>query len=168
MFPNQLFAAMPAELAGEILNHAHQNEKPLYRQVMAAAAASRKFRPALLEKMPRTERHQLMRHHLTRATPETIAEAFQLVSAWLIHTRSALLSAFLDHLKIPHDGAGCAETFPPAPPRAELESAVAALLAAFPPAEVAVYLHTFNAMPDTRWKDLDALLDAQPALKFEA
>jgi hypothetical protein len=166
MFPNQVAAALPEELATEVFTHAHASEKALYREILAGAASMRRFRPAFLEKMPRAQRHVLMRQYLAQPTTASIAHAFQLVSSWLINTRQPMLAAFLDTLQIPHDGSGCAESFPAAPDKSVIAAAVNHLLQTFPAPEVAVYLHSFNAMPDTRWPGLDELLVEKPELRL--
>jgi hypothetical protein len=42
------------------------------------------------------------------------------------------------------------------------------VLAKYPPEVVALYLHAFSGMNETRWPNLDALLENDPRLKLSA
>jgi hypothetical protein len=93
--------------------------------------------------------------------------ALYVLSAALTRAHGDLISAFLDAMKLPHDGPSLtAEGAIAEPPRAVLEKGVDAVLAKWPPRDVSLYLHAFAAQPDVTWPRLDARLasDARLAL----
>src|SRR5690349_21469762 len=66
MMSHELFAAMPATLAAEILEFNHTNDKKLYRAAVDAIAQARKLRPVFLERQPPAERYATMTASLSR------------------------------------------------------------------------------------------------------
>lgn len=165
MIATELFARMPAPLAMRILEHAYDANKSLYRELMGRLAKARRVHPPVLQRVPRSERHPWMIEMLSR--PASIEPAYQCISGWLLETQSPMLIDFLNATGIPHDGHGCAETFPATPPAAAtIRRAVADLLQRHPKDSAIVYLHAFNGMPDTRWPELDSMLQQDPALQF--
>src|SRR5688500_7986024 len=97
----ELFAAMSPALANEILEFTHSNDKPLYHTSLEGVANLRRVRPVYLERQPRTERHASMAAALGRPALGLAADG--LVRNWLIKKHVAMLTDFLDALKIPHD-----------------------------------------------------------------
>lgn len=165
MIATELFAKMPAPLALQLLEHAYGTEKSLYRELLARLAKARRVHPAALQRIPRAERHPWMIELLSG--PAAIEPAYQCISGWLIATQASLLTDFLNALGIAHDGRGCAESFPAEPPPSTaIRDAVTGLVQRHPKDTVILYLHAFNSMPDTRWPELDSLLQTDPALQF--
>src|SRR5690349_5496976 len=97
---HQLFAAISPALVTEILEYNFANDKPLYRAALDAVAQARKVRLVYLERQPRTERHATVAQALTRPNLEIAADS--LIRNWLLKKHSALLTDFLDALKIAH------------------------------------------------------------------
>ena len=165
MIATELFARMPAPLAMRILEHAYETNRLLYRELLGRLAKAKRMHPPVLQRIPRSERHPWMIEMLSRSAH--IEPAYQCISGWLLATQSQMLIDFLNATGVPHDGHGCAESFPAKPPPAEaIRRAVADLLQRHPKENVIVYLHAFNGMPDTRWPELDSLLQQDPALQF--
>ena len=165
MIPTELFAKMPVPLAMQILEWVSGSEKMIYRELLARLAKSRRVHPPVLQRIPRSERHPWMIEMLS--APASIEPAFQCISSWLLATQQPILIDFLNAVGIAHDGRGCAEAFPEAPPAAAvIRRAVDGLLQRHPKDNAILYLHAFNSMPDTRWPELDGMLEKDPALQF--
>ena len=155
---------MPPALITEILEYHFENDKKLYHAALDAVAQFRKVRPIYLERQPRTERHVGVAQTLTRPALELAADS--LIRNWLLKKHTAMLIDFLDALKISHDK-GAVENLPASVEDAALQSAVDGLLAKYPPEVVALYLHAFSDMNETRWANLDALLEKDERLKLK-
>ncbi len=164
MKSHQLFAAMPQSLVTEILEYHFANDKKLYRAALDAVAQFRKVRPIYLERQPRTERHAGVAQALTRPALEFAADS--LIRNWLLKKHSAMLTDFLDSLKISHEK-GAVENLPGSVEDAALQSAVDGLLGKYPPEIVALYLRAFSDMNETRWANLDGMLEKDERLKLK-
>ena len=88
-----------------------------------------------------------------------------LLRAWLLKKHMALLTDFLDALGLPHKN-GVVDDLPGAMDETKLRSAVDAVLAKHPSEVVAVYLHAFYEMNETRWPNLKSLLETDPRLQL--
>ena len=163
MTSHELFAAMPASLAEDILEFSHTNDKKIYRAGLDAVAAARKLRSVFLERQPRQERYAAMTASLGRPALGMVADS--LLRNWLLKKHTAILTDFLDALNIKHDK-GVVEELPKTVEDAALRTAVETLLAKHPAEAVAVYLHAFNSMNAESWSNLDALLQSEPRLKL--
>ena len=163
MTSHELFAAIPASLAAEILEFSHTNEKKLYRAALDAVAQARKLRPVYLERQPPAERYAAMTASLGR--PAMAMAADSLLRNWLLKKHTALLVDFLDALSIKHEH-GVVEELPKSVDDSALKTAVETLLTKHPAEAVAIYLHAFNSMNAESWTNLDALLQAEPRLKL--
>lgn len=161
MKSHELFAAISPALASEILEYNFANDKKLYRAALDAVAQSRKVRTVFLERQPRIERHATVGLALSR--PALALAADSLIRNWLLKKYSSLLTDFLDALKIPHEK-GAVENLPPSVEDAALQAAVDGLLAKHPPEVVSLYLHAFSDMNETRWANLDTMLQNDPRL----
>jgi hypothetical protein len=164
MTSSELFAAMPATLAEDILEFNHANDKQLYRAALEAVASTRKLRSVFLERQPRPERYAMMTTSLGRPALGMAADG--LVRIWLLKKHTALLTDFLDALNIKHDK-GVVEELPKSVEEGALRTAVETLLAKHPAEAVAVYLHAFNSMNAESWANLDALLQSEPRLALK-
>jgi len=154
---------MPLDLAMDILEYAHTNEKQMYRTALAAVAQARKVRPVFLDRQSRPERFLNMIATLSK--PPLVLAANSLISTWLLKKQAPMLAAFLDALGIKHES-GVVESLPGTVDDEALRAAVEKLLAGFPPQTVALYLHAFNDMNEPKWANLDALLAQDPRLKL--
>jgi len=160
---HELIGFMTPKLAAEILEYAHSSEKALYKATLAAVAQARKVRPLFLERQPRAEQHNAMISTLSRPSMELAASG--LLRAWLLKKHTALLTDFLDALGLPHKN-GVVDDLPVAMDDTKLRSAVDGVLAKHPSEVVAVYLHAFHEMNETRWPNLKSLLETDPRLQL--
>ncbi len=165
---HDLWSALPATQANDILVSVQKSNKKLYRTAVEVMAPRMGIRVPILLEMPKSERHATWARILSR--PEMEVLSFNLLSTWLIEAHAPLLCAWLDSLGIAHDAKGCADTFPEAPNAAKLSAGIDVLLKGFDPSLVAVYLRCFNQIDETRWEALDKILreDARLQLKAEA
>ena len=161
-----LIAAMPEALALEICAKLFELDRPLYKECLDILAKSKRVRRVVIERMPRSERHPEILAMLRQNAYFTLS--LRALTSWLILANSKLLCAFLDGLGIEHDEFGCADTFPPSPGKAKLQSVVDTMLTSYPADRVATYLHAFNAMPDTNWPELAEILEIDTRLKLGA
>ena len=90
------------------------------------------------------------------------------LSAALTRRQAALISSFLEALKLPHEGPSLTNEGAIPPPSAKaLRSAVAALVGAYERRDVALYLHAFALQEDVNWPVLESLLESDARLAFE-
>jgi hypothetical protein len=164
MTSSELFAAMPATLALDILEFNHTHDKKLYRASLDAVASARKLRPVFLERQPWQERYKMMIASLSRPVLGVAADS--LLRNWLLKKYTAILTDFLDALNIKHDQ-GVVEDLPKSVEDGALKTAVETLLAKHPAEPVAVYLHAFNSMNAETWANLDEILKAEPRLRLQ-
>jgi hypothetical protein len=156
MTASELIAAVSPTLSQRILEELHASDKELYRVALASVAQAKKLRPVFLERQPRAERHRTMIAALSRPEFNTIAG--NVISGWLVKNQPALLTDFLDALKIKHEK-GVVENLPQNVGDADLNKAVNLLLEKHPPEIVALYLRAFNDMNEANWPNLQKLLN---------
>ena len=154
---------MSPALAARIIEFAHEDNKELYRTVLATVAESRKLRPAFFERTPRPARHATMAATLSKPRLELMAA--NLLRDWLMKSQIPMLADFLDALSIAHKD-GAVDELPATVEEPKLQAAVEKILAKYPAEEVAVYLNAFYTMNDVRWPNLEAMLKSEPRLQF--
>ena len=160
---HELFGFMSPALAARIIEFAHEDNKELYRTVLATVAESRKLRPAFFERTPRPARHATMAATLSKPRLELMAA--NLLRDWLMKSQIPMLADFLDALSIAHKD-GAVDELPATVEEPKLQAAVEKILAKYPAEEVAVYLNAFYTMNDVRWPNLEAMLKSEPRLQF--
>ena len=164
MTSHDLFAAMPTNLANQILEDMLVEDKPFYRGILDTVAQARKVRLVFLERQPRTERHQTMAATLARPTMEMAAS--NMLRSWFLKKRSSLLTEFLDGLGIQHEK-GVVENLPETVESEKLKATVNSLLEKHPHDVVALYLHSFLYLNEAKWNNLDELLYEDPRLELK-
>jgi len=162
---HEMFGFMSPALAGDIVEFAHEADKPLYRATLAAVAEMRKLRPVFLERQPKQQRHAMMLAALARPTLDPAAG--NLIRGWLVKKHAAMLSQFLDALEIKNEK-GVVEDLPASVDDAKLKAAVDGLLANHPPEVVAVYLLAFHEMNEANWPNLKSMLETDSRLQLGA
>ncbi len=114
-------------------------------------------------KLPEETRRAYVRRTLRDKRAADLA--LYVLSAALTRRHGDLISAFLDGVKLPHDGPGLStEGEIPQPGAATLRKAIDAILAQWPARDVSLYLHAFAAQPDVAWPLLDDRLAADDRL----
>jgi hypothetical protein len=160
---HELFGFMSPALAAEIVEFAHDSDKPLYKATLAAVAEMRKVRPVFLERQPRAQRNAALLAGLARPVLEPAAG--NLIRGWLVNKQSGMLAQFLDALEIKHEK-GVVEELPATVDDAKLRAAVDGLLANHPQEVVAVYLVAFHEMNQADWPNLKTMLETEPRLQL--
>ena len=155
MTASEIFAEISPALATRIVEEVHASDKDLYRVALSAAARAKKVRPVFLERQPRADRYRSMATALARQDLNMIAG--NVISGWLVKNQKALLTDFLDALKIQHQD-GVVETLPEKVDDKALHDAVNLLLGKYPPEVVGLYLRAFHDMNEANWPNLKQLL----------
>jgi len=159
MNASELFLHVSPDLAHEIIEFLHTQDKASYKSTLGTLAAQRKLRPVFLEKKPKKERHAWMQQILTR--PMNLNIATNLMQLWLIQGRTQMLCDFLDSLNIPHDGKGGIDDLPPSPDKELLRKSIQDLMDRYPKEEVLIYMHLFQDMDIAGWDPLRELLETE-------
>ena len=135
---------LPEKIAGAVLTY---QQIPLKR----------------FSKLPEETRRAYVRRTLRDKRAEDLA--LYVLSAALTRQHATLISAFLDAVKLPHEGASLTTEGEIAEPsRTVLAKGVDAVLEKWPARDVSLYLHAFAAQPDVDWPVLDEKLVADPRL----
>lgn len=154
---------MSPALAVRIIEFAHDNNKELYRTLLATVAQARNLRPAFFERTPRASRHTTMASMLAKPRLELMAG--NLVREWLMKEQTPMLADFMDALGIPHKD-GAVDDLPPTVEEAKLQAGIDKLLSKYPAEEVIVYLNAFYTMNQIQWPNLETMLKNEPRLQF--
>jgi hypothetical protein len=160
---HEIVAFMSPALSNRLVQDVFASDKESYKAALSAVANARRVRPLFLERQPRADRHPAMIQTLSRPSMEEAAAG--LVRAWLLKQHQPMLVDFLDALEIAHKD-GIADDLPASVDDTKLRAAVERLLSKHPPEVVAVYLYAFNNMNDTRWQNLDAMLEQDARLQL--
>ncbi|MSU57811.1 MAG: hypothetical protein EXS35_06455 [Pedosphaera sp.] len=160
---HELIGFVSPGLANELLDFAHESDKPAYKGVIAAVAQARHLRPVFLERQPRAQRHATILTTLTRPAMEMIAG--NLIRVWLVQKQKPMLVDFLTALAIENKD-GVVEDLPATVDDEKLKAAVEVLLAKYPHETVAVYLNAFNDMNAANWANLKTMLEGDARLQL--
>jgi len=123
-------------------------------EAVQAIARQLRFRPQSVLKLAPEKRAR----HLAalRTVPESLASRALVV--YHLASRRPMLEAFLDSLGIAHENGLIAEGAKDSPGESRLREAAAALLTAFPAADVRVYLLTLAAQDPATWGPLGPIV----------
>ncbi len=160
---HELFGFMSPPLANQILEHAFENDKELYRGTVNSVAEARKLRPIFLERKPRAERNKDIISMLGK--PRMELAAANLIRGWLMRKHKQMLIDYLDGLGVTHKD-GVVDDLPEKIDEGKLRSAIENLLSKYPHEEVSVYLNAFDSMNNVTWPVLKSLLENDPRLQF--
>jgi hypothetical protein len=156
--PAQLWASLDPEvrLAAARSLYAHDwGETPTRREADFAIMQGMRFRETAVRQLSVDKRA----HYLARSIRPTDSLSGSMLLALHLEHRRAMLAAFLDALKIPHDNGLISEDHDMKPPSAAtLKKAAAALHGQFPEDEVDLYLATLYVLDRETWAGLAPLL----------
>ncbi|MEO0453364.1 MAG: hypothetical protein AAFY98_04420 [Verrucomicrobiota bacterium] len=156
----EAWAGISQELNHRILECVYLGDKKLYRRLVNDLSAQLRKRTKVILETPRSGRHQLFQPLLTLPNVEVLAQ--NLAIHWLSHERSDMVTGFLDHLGIEHDGHGFVDEFPDDLPAKKLKSAVDQMKKDFPEEEIWFYLRIFSSLTGTTWENLEKLVPPLP------
>jgi hypothetical protein len=156
--PSQLWASLEPEvrLAAARSLYSHDwGEAPTRREADFAIMQGMRFRESAVRQLPVDRRAQ----YVARSIRPTDSLAGSMLLALHLEQRRAMLSAFLDALKIPHADGLIDENHDMKPPSTpSLAKAVKALSERFPADEVELYLATLYVLDRVTWAELGPLL----------
>lgn len=161
---HELFRLLSAaEVSGLVETACEDDELP--EKIAGGVLTYQQIPLKRFSKLPDETRRAYVRRTLRDKRAEDLA--LYVLSAALTRRHGALISAFLEAVKLPHEGPSLTtEGEIPQPSRTVLAKGVDALLEKWPARDVSLYLHAFAAQPDVHWPFLDAKLveDARLAL----
>ncbi len=160
---HELLGFMSPGLATEIIASTFEGDKDLYKATLNSVAEARKVRLVFLQRQPKEKRNQTILQTLSRPNMEMVAGS--LLRGWLVKSHQSMLENFLTALGIEHNE-GMVEELPESVETDKLKAAVEKILEDNGAETVAVYLHAFNSMNDTRWENLDEILDSDERLQI--
>jgi hypothetical protein len=156
--PSQLWASLEPEvrLAAARSLYSHDwGEAPTRREADFAIMQGMRFRESAVRQLPVDRRAQ----YVARSIRPTDSLAGSMLLALHLEQRRAMLSAFLDALKIPHADGLIDEDHEMKPPSAaSLAKAVKSLSEQFPADEVELYLATLYVLDRVTWAGLASVL----------
>ena len=156
MTPAHIWREMTAEQRLAAAGALWSDPDSVHQQVEAVQAIARQlhFRPQSVLKLAPEKRAR----HLAalRIVPESLASRALVV--YHLAAQRPMLEAFLDALGIPHENGLIAEGAKDAPGESKLREAAAVLLAAFPAADVRIYLFTLAAQDPATWGPLGPIV----------
>lgn len=159
-----LFQKMPTETAAGMLVYLRENEREAYKSVLSSLAVQRKLRPVFIQKRPVDKQIAWMIDSMKLRVGNDIGE--QVIQVWLLKANKEMLVAFLDAMKIEHDGEGSIEDLPETLDPAALKASVEDLLGTYPAHAVALYLNVFQAQRTEGWPALGDLITSDPRLRI--
>ena len=154
---------MSPKMANRILEDTQDNNREVYRALVASMAQAQKMRPVFIGRQPKERRHKSFVQMLSRAGSEE--HAGNLIRGWLFKEHKDVLTSFLGKLGIEHQE-GMVDDLPESISDDALNAAVDLLIEKYDRELVAVYLTAFNASNENRWGNLDALLADDERLQF--
>lgn len=162
MTAHEIFSRLSPGTAATVLEWLMEHDKPAYKAAIGLLAGRRKLRPVFVERKPRAERNAWLAEVLAKGSNDDLAT--EILQAWILGGHREMVTAFLDELKVPHDGNGLIETLPAEPAGSAIDSAVEGLFAKFPHDAVFVYLNLFAGMDIANWPHLRALVTGDARL----
>lgn len=135
-----------------------------HAEVIAAIAQRIKFRIKSVVALPLEKKSR----YLIGLGLVTEMVAARLLVAYHLEHQRPMMGAFLDALGVAHEGGLITDEEMPAPAEAALQTAAAAIAAAYPPEEVAVYLSTLVWQDPETWGALAGMPQTQPSASAQA
>jgi len=164
MKAQQLLQAIGPELRQQIITYVQTDERPAYRAVIQSLAQARKLRPQFILEKSRAQQGEWLMNQLYMKINDPVAE--QLLQIWLLKSQGTMLITFLDAVGIPHDGKGQVEELPEEIAEDKAKAGIDALLALYPPQQVALYLHMFKLQRPEGWPGLNKAMEDTAAIKL--
>ncbi len=150
-----------AEVSGLVETACEDDELP--EKIAGGVLTYQQIPLRRFSKLPEETRRAYVRRTLRDKRAADLA--LYVLSAALTRRHGDLISAFLDGVKLPHDGPGLTtEGEIRQPAAATLGKAIDAVLGKWPARDVSLYLHAFAGQPDVNWPLLDERLAADPRL----
>jgi hypothetical protein len=160
---HELYNAVDPALVTQMLDWFRANDRNVYKSALATLAQTKKLRLVFVQKKPLAEQYAWVHKTLKGKPSDTIGE--HLLQAWFMAGNQEMLAKFCDVMGIEHDGKGSVTgDLPTILDAAKLDEAVDALVAAYDPKLVALYLYVFNLQTPGGWESLTAKLASDSRL----
>jgi hypothetical protein len=122
MRPYQIFAAMSPEQSIGFFRGLGEGSPAMLAQMVHAAAAAMKSRPAYVQKLKPEKKANAMRRALSRVGSDPLAE--EMLAIYFLQCRKQLLYEWLDAIGLEHDEGTLKEDAPAQPETAKLRECV--------------------------------------------
>lgn len=161
--PSQLWKQLSAERRRIAAEAFWKDEHAAAEQVEAIAAIAQriKFRPKSVAALPLEKKARYLAG--MSGVPELVAA--RLLVSYHLDQHRPMMATFLDAAGVPHDEGLINDEDLQPPPRERLIEAARAIAAAYPPADVAVYLSTLVWQDPDTWGVLAELPEAHPSAR---
>lgn len=157
MRPYQIFAAMDPEGAKRFFGGLAEDAPAMFTQLVHAAAAAMKSRPAYVKKLPLDKQAGAMRRALARVGANSLAE--EMLAIYFLECRKELLAEWLDGLGIEHEKGSLKEEAPTQPDGSKLVEFVASFRNGEAPSDRELLMRAFTAQSAIDWPVLESLLE---------
>lgn len=146
-----------------MLDWFRENNRDLYKSLLAAIAKERKLRVVFIQKKSLAEQYDWVCKNLKVKIFDSIGE--HIMQAYLMGAQQSMLGMFCDGLGIDHDGKGSVVGELPSDLDAErLNETVDRLVDVFDPKLFTLYLRCFNLQRSAGWPTLTAKLESDARL----
>ena len=156
MRPYQIFAAMDPEAAQHFFGGLSDGAPVMYAQLIHAAAAAMKSRPAYVKKLSADKQANAMRRALARVGADPLAE--EMLAVYFLECRKELLAEWLDGLGIEHEDGTLKADAPEQPEEGKLREFVGTFRTGEDASDRELLLRAFSAQTAIEWPALEAML----------
>jgi hypothetical protein len=159
MRPHQIFGEMSQEKCEVVMKRIAEEAPEVFRQTVATAATTLKFRPQYLWKQPIPKRVASVRRVLARSASNPLAE--ELLAIYFLKCRLELLTQWLDLMELKHEDGMLTDDETPCPEAGLLEEKVKEFRSGND-ADCDLLLQVFTGQAAIDWPALDEIL-ARPS-----
>lgn len=160
---HEIYSQLDPAIITDMLNWFRENNRDVYKSVIASIAKERKLRPEFIQKKPLPQQYDWIHKNLKVRMFDTVGE--HVMQAYLMSAQQSMLGMFCDGLGIAHDGKGSVVGELPKELDAErLDETVERLVDLFDPKLFTVYLRCFNLQMPGGWPELTAKLESDSRL----
>ena len=163
MKSHEIYTHLDPSIIHNMLDWFRDNDRNVYKSIIASIAKERKLRPVFVQKKPLAEQYAWITKNLKVKMFDAVGE--HVMQAYLMSAQQSMLSMFCDGLGIPHDGKGSVVGDLPKELDAEkLDATIERLVDIFDPKTLTMYLRCFNIQVPGGWPELTAKLESDERL----
>ena len=159
----ELFKEMPTSLSAGIIQYLRDDERDVYKSVIASLSVQKKLRPVFIQRRPLEKQIEWIVSTLSTRLGNDVGE--QVIQVYLMKAHKEMLSDFLDALKIEHEE-GAVDDLPEELEEADVKTAADALLEKYPHEVVSLYLRVFQTQRPDGWAGIAKVLEDDERLKW--
>lgn len=158
----QLFQSITQKLAHQIFQDLREEQKDVYKSVLASLAQEKKLRPVFVQRKPVDQQISWMAATCKLKLVDNVAE--HILQIWLLKSQKDLILTFLKALDIEHDEDGTVEDLPEELDEKKLKATVTKLLKKHDPEILTLYLYVFQLQQSEGWDVLAKILESDGRL----